>query len=349
MTSVSVDHPTVAANDAPPALTKKDFDAGIDVRWCPGCGDYAILAAVQKTMPLLGVPREKIVFVSGIGCSSRFPYYMNTYGFHTIHGRAPAIATGLKSYRPDLHVWVVTGDGDGLSIGGNHLMHAMRRNVDIKIMLFNNKIYGLTKGQYSPTSDIGTRTKSTPIGSIDTPFKPLSLAIGAGATFVARAADTDAKLLPQILQAAHEHKGTAFIEILQNCPVFNDGVFDKVTDKKTKPEMQLQLEHGKPMLFAGGSKGVAWVRGKLDVVEVGEGKAAMADILVHDAHDPDPTVAFALAQWEHPAKPVPMGILRAVERPTYDDSLRAQITDAASKGPADLQALVTGNDTWMVA
>ena len=339
---------SVANSDAPKILTKADFDAGIDVRWCPGCGDYAILAAVQKTMPNMGVPKEKIVFVSGIGCSSRFPYYMNTYGFHTIHGRAPAIATGLKSYRPDLHVWVVTGDGDGLSIGGNHLMHAMRRNVDIKIMLFNNKIYGLTKGQYSPTSDIGTRTKSTPMGSIDTPFKPLSLALGAGATFVARVGDTDAKLMPQILMAAQAHKGTAFIEILQNCPVFNDGTWDAVTDKKTKNERQLVLEHGKPMLFAGGTKGVGWVRGKLDVVDVKEG--SLDNVLVHDMHDPDPTVAFALSQWEGPSKPMPMGILRAVERPTYDGALKAQIDHAREqKGDGDLQALVTGNDTWMVA
>ncbi|MEO1172447.1 MAG: 2-oxoacid:ferredoxin oxidoreductase subunit beta, partial [Myxococcota bacterium] len=259
-------------------LTRKDFDAGIDVRWCPGCGDYSVLANIQRVLPTFDKPKEKFVFVSGIGCSSRFPYYMNTYGFHTIHGRAPAVATGLKSARPDLEVWVITGDGDGLSIGAGHLVHAMRRNVDLNIMLFNNRIYGLTKGQYSPTSEFGKKTKSTPLGSLDHPLKPLSVAMGAECTFMARVLDTDAKLMQQVFTEAHHHRGTAFIEILQNCPVFNDGAWQPIADKKSRAETSFVLEHGKPMLMADGKRGFVWKSGRLELVTIGEAGVTLDDI-----------------------------------------------------------------------
>jgi 2-oxoglutarate ferredoxin oxidoreductase subunit beta len=302
------------------ALTAKDFKTDQEVRWCPGCGDYAILNALQSFMPELGIPRERIVFVSGIGCAARFPYYMETYGIHSIHGRAPAIATGLAASRPDLSVWVVTGDGDALSIGGNHLIHALRRNVNIKILLFNNEIYGLTKGQYSPTSPVGTRTKSTPLGSIDHPFNPLSLAIGAEATFVARSIDTDKKHLTSVLHAAAKHRGSAFVEIFQNCNIFNDGAFDFVREEK---ENRIYLEHGEP------------------VGETG---------LVHDAHADDPTHAFALSritQGTHAATPI--GIFRDVERPSYDELMAAQIKSAAeNRAGGDLAALVESGDTWQI-
>ncbi len=337
-------------------LTKKDFDPDVDVRWCPGCGDYAILANLQRTLPTFGVPREKFVFVSGIGCAARFPYYMKTYGFHTIHGRAAAIATGLRIARPDLHVWVVSGDGDALAIGGNHLIHAIRRNIGIKILVFNNKVYGLTKGQYSPTSEMGTQGPSTPQGSIDTPFRPLSVALGCEATFVARVADTDAKMMQAVITAAHEHKGTAFVEILQNCPVFNDGAWDNITSKDAKEQVQLPLEHGKPMLFGASGRSNTKQRGiimrdnRMAVATVGEGGVTLKDVLVHNVADPDPSQAFWLSRFEAPAFPIPMGVYRAVERPAYEELSRAQMAAAREKlGNGDLQKLLRAGDSWTVS
>ena len=325
------------------ALIRKDFDAGIDVRWCPGCGDYAILATLQKTLPSLGIPKEKIVFISGIGCSSRFPYYMNTYGFHTIHGRAPAIATGLRAHRDDLSVWVITGDGDGLSIGTGHLIHALRRNVNLNILLFNNRIYGLTKGQYSPTSQVGTKTKSTPMGSIDAPLSPIPMALAAGATFAARVADTDAKLMQEVFAAAQAHQGTSFIEILQNCPVFNDGAFEAAQDKKQAAEKVLRLEAGRPMRF--GKAAPQKVCFGMDGLEV-RADDAPGEALRHDPSRENPMIAEALARLE---APIPVGILRQIQRPVYEDSLRAQLKEAQKQpGAGDLQGLLRGKDTWRV-
>jgi len=322
-------------------LTTKDFKSDQEVRWCPGCGDYAILNAVQGFMPELGLERHRIVFVSGIGCAARFPYYMQTYGMHSIHGRAPAIATGLAASRPDLSVWVVTGDGDALSIGGNHLIHALRRNVNLKILLFNNQIYGLTKGQYSPTSELGKVTKSTPYGSLDHPFNPLSIAIGAEASFVARAIDTDKKELTEVLRAAAQHKGTAFVEIYQNCNIYNDGAFDYVRDEK---ENRIYLRQGEPIVF--GERGVLQREdGSAEIV------AADSDgLLVHDAHHPDPSRAFALSRltWAT-AGAVPFGVFRAIERPVYDELMNEQIAVARADGEGDLSALVAGGDTWTIA
>ena len=330
--------------------TKKDFDAGIDVRWCPGCGDYAILAAVQRTLPELPHKREDYVFISGIGCSSRFPYYMNTYGFHTIHGRAPAFATGLKITRPELSVWVITGDGDGLSIGGNHLIHVMRRNPDLNILFFNNRIYGLTKGQYSPTSEFGKRTKSTPYGSVDRPFNPPSVALGAEGTFVARAIDRDAAHLTEVLKRADAHKGTAFIEILQNCNIFNDGAWASLTDRAVKDDNVLYLEHGKPLIF-GKERNKGIVRdenGCPKVVVIGEDGVSESDILVHDETSEDPTYAFMLAHLSAPEFPTPVGIFRALSRPTYETLVREQIDEAKKEKKADLHALLSQGDTWEV-
>ncbi|WP_344572569.1 2-oxoacid:ferredoxin oxidoreductase subunit beta, partial [Streptomyces violaceolatus] len=309
----------------------KDFKSDQEVRWCPGCGDYAILAAVQGFMPQLGLARENIVFVSGIGCSSRFPYYMNTYGMHSIHGRAPAIATGLASSRRDLSVWVVTGDGDALSIGGNHLIHALRRNVNLKILLFNNRIYGLTKGQYSPTSEVGKITKSTPMGSLDAPFNPISLALGAEASFVARTVDSDRKHLTEVLRQAAEHPGTALIEIYQNCNIFNDGAFDALKDKQQAEEAVIRLEHGQPIRFGtDNTKGVLRDphTGDLDIVTVTADNEA--DILVHDAHATSPTTAFALSRLADPdtLHHTPIGVLRSVERPVYDTLMSEQLDTA---------------------
>ena len=322
-------------------LTRKDFQSDQEVRWCPGCGDYVILASVQKVLPELGVPREKVVFVSGIGCSSRFPYYMNTYGFHTIHGRAPAIATGLKAARPDLMVWVVTGDGDALSIGGNHFIHVLRRNVDLKILLFNNRIYGLTKGQASPTSELGKKAKSTPYGTIDAPFNPIQLALGAGATFVARTSDTDPVHMNEMLRRAAQHKGTAFIEILQNCVVFNDGAFDPFTAKEMRESKQLHLAHGKPLVYAGGTKGLRIQDG---VPQAGEAAGA----LVWDERA-DVSAAFALAGCATPDFPEPFGVFRAVERAVHHELQDAQ-GDAVKKklGAGDLGALLRAGDTWTI-
>ena len=330
-------------------LSKKDLESDQDVRWCPGCGDYAILATVQRTLANLGVRRETTVFISGIGCSSRFPYYMNTYGFHTIHGRAPSIASGLKITRPELDVWVITGDGDGLSIGGNHMIHALRRNMDLKILLFNNQIYGLTKGQYSPTSAPGTRAPSTPTGSIDHPLNPISLALGAGATFVARAADTDAKLMGSILEQAYRHKGAVFIELLQNCPVFNDGVWEGVKDDPAGK--QILLAEGKPLLFAGGTKGIKLGAGMTpQIVDVGEGegKTPVSELLVHSERG-SVLYAHLLAQLVQPHFPMPMGILHREDKPTYEAMAIQQVEDAIAKqGPGDLSKLMYSGMVWEV-
>jgi len=328
----------------------KEFKSDQEVRWCPGCGDYAILAAVQGFMPELGLKRENIVWVSGIGCSSRFPYYMNTFGLHTIHGRAPAIATGLSTSRADLSVWVVTGDGDALSIGGNHLIHAMRRNVNLKILLFNNRIYGLTKGQYSPTSEQGKITKSTPMGSLDYPFNPVSLALGAEATFVARTMDSDRQHLTSVLRAAAEHDGTALVEIYQNCPIFNDGAFDALKDGDEKEQHIIRLEHGQPITF-GRERENGVIRaadGSIKVAPVAE--VGLDNVLVHDAHAADPGLAFALSRLSNPDNldQTPMGIFRSIERPTYDTLLRDQVAKSKASGKADLAALIAGNDTWTI-
>jgi 2-oxoglutarate/2-oxoacid ferredoxin oxidoreductase subunit beta len=333
-----------------PQYTKKDFASDQEVRWCPGCGDYAILAQVQKIMPELGIRRENMVFVSGIGCSSRFPYYMNTYGIHSIHGRAPAIATGLKMARPELSIWVVTGDGDGLSIGGNHLIHAMRRNIDLKILLFNNRIYGLTKGQYSPTSELGKKTKSTPFGVVDYPFTPLSVALGAECTFVARSIDTEVQHLQQVIRRAAQHKGSAFVEIYQNCNVFNDGAFEFATAKATKEEVQLRVEHGKPLLFGKDrSKGIRMGAGlQPEVVSVADVPADA--LVVHDEKAASPALAFLEAHLDVPKFPVALGVLRAIERPSYEQMVVDQQKHAIAKlGEGNLKALVTGNETWKVA
>jgi len=332
-------------------LTKKDFATNQEVRWCPGCGDYAILAAVQRVMPKLGARRENTVFVSGIGCSSRFPYYMNTFGFHTIHGRAPAVATGLKIANPELDVWVVTGDGDGLSIGGNHLLHALRRNVGLKILLFNNRIYGLTKGQYSPTSEAGKKTKSTPFGSIDAPFNPVPLALGANASFVARAFDRDPKNLERVLERAARHKGSAFVEIFQNCNVFNDGAFDGFTDKKLRADQQVWLEHGQPLRFgAQGEKGIV-----LDgppsfeprVVTVGV-DASEDELLVHDERQPNGVLASVLGSMTPPLAPMAMGVLRDFERATFEDGVLDQVRHAHDRGVRSVHELIRTGDTWTV-
>jgi len=328
-------------------LSKKDLESDQDVRWCPGCGDYAILATVQRTLAQLAIKRENTVFVSGIGCSSRFPYYMNTYGFHTIHGRAPAVASGLKITRPELDVWVITGDGDGLSIGGNHMIHALRRNMDLKIILFNNQIYGLTKGQYSPTSAPSTRSPSTPTGSIDHPLNPISLALGSGATFVARAADTDAKGMAKILEQAYAHKGSVFIEMLQNCPVFNDGVWEGVKDDPAGK--QIALVDGKPLLFANGTKGIKLGAGMVpEIVDVGEGGAKVEDLIVHSERG-STLYAHLLAQLVQPSFPMPMGILYREDKPTYDALANAQIEDAVTKqGAGDLTKLLYSGMVWEV-
>ena len=333
------------ASDQKPS--KKDFVSDQDVRWCPGCGDYAILSQVQKVLPELGIPRERFAFISGIGCSSRFPYYVNTYGFHSIHGRAPAIATGLKATRPELSVWIVTGDGDALSIGGNHLIHILRRNLDVNILLFNNKIYGLTKGQYSPTSEVGKVTKSTPIGSVDHPFDPIALALGAEASFVARSIDVETKHLQDIVRRAHHHKGTSFVEILQNCNVFNDGAFADVTEKATKADHTLVLEHGKPLVFGRDrDRGIRLRNFQPEVVRLGNG-VGEADLLVHD--ETNPALAYLIARLGPPHFPTPIGVFTAVARPCYEDALNQQVAAARAKTPPDLGALFNRGDTWTVS
>ena len=332
-------------------LTAKDYASDQEVRWCPGCGDYAILKTIQKTMPELGVPKENMVFVSGIGCSSRFPYYMNTYGFHTIHGRAPSIATGVKLANPELDVWVITGDGDGLSIGGNHMIHVLRRNVDLQVLLFNNEIYGLTKGQYSPTSRVGTSSPSTPDGSVDMPLRPCSFALGAGARFVARTIDTEAKHMGPVLQRAHDHKGTGFVEIYQNCPVYNDGIFDLIKEKKTAAETRLVLEHGKPLLFGSDNEKGLRLNAqtlRLEVATLGEDGVTLDDILVHD--ETNKMLARMLTDLSLPDFPEPVGVIYCEPTaPSYtDDVYQQRILVREKKGAADLNALLRSGHTWTV-
>ena len=321
----------------PTALTKADFTSDQEVRWCPGCGDYAILAAMQRVLPSVGIQPENTVFISGIGCASRFPYYMNTYGFHTIHGRAPAIATGLKLMRPDLSIWMVTGDGDGLSIGAAHLMHLLRRNVDIKVLLFNNRIYGLTKGQYSPTSEQGKITKSTPHGSLDHPINPINFALTSGASFVARAIDIDNQGLQEVMLAASQHRGTAFIEILQNCPIFNDGAFESVRDKAQRNDNALFLQHGKPLVY-GQSEPQGLMFDSQGLMQVVPSEQA----IVHNIQNDSPLPAMALASLNHP---LALGIFRAVERPCYDQELTSKVATSKTE---DLQSLLKGRDSWEV-
>ena len=327
-----------------------DFASNQDVRWCPGCGDYSILANAKKALASAGVEPDQIAWISGIGCSSRFPYYMSTYGIHGIHGRAPAIASGLRIARPDITVWVATGDGDGLSIGGNHMVHAMRRNMDLKILLFNNRIYGLTKGQVSPTSERGKRTVSTPYGSVEAPVQPISVALGSGATFVARALDVHVKHLTGILERAARHKGTAFIEIYQNCNIFNDGAFQYAADKNTRPDTTLELVHGEPMLFgADKQKGIRMSKSfQPEVVTVGENGATLDDILVHDEQASNPGVAFMLSQMLQPDFPEPLGIFRAVEEPVFETSVEEQIESVKAKKKPDLQSILAGPETWEI-
>ncbi len=339
-----------------PTYTRDDFTSDQIVRWCPGCGDYSILAQMQKAMPdickELDVPRENVVFISGIGCSSRFPYYMNTYGFHSIHGRAPTIASGVKISNPKLQVWVVTGDGDGLSIGGNHLLHCLRRNLDIKIILFNNRIYGLTKGQYSPTSELGKKTKSSPFGTIEQPINPLCVAIAAEATFVARAIDTDSKSLQEIFRRAALHKGAAFVEIFQNCNVFNDGAFSSFADRAVRPEKTLQLEHGKPLIFGKERDRTVILQGGKNGLQtrvVNRNEVDESQILVHDEKAPSATLAYLLSQMGEGDLPVPLGVFRSVERPTYEEMLEDQIEQATKQfGEGDLAAVLSAGDTWEV-
>ncbi len=332
-------------------LTRKDYQTENDVRWCPGCGDYAILATVQRTFAELQLPRENTVFISGIGCAARFPYYMNTYGMHSIHGRAPAIATGLKLARPELSVWVITGDGDSLSIGGNHTLHMLRRNVDLNVLLFNNRIYGLTKGQYSPTSQPGTIAKSTPMGSVDNPVNPLAFALGAGATFVARSVDTDPKHMGDVMKRAHAHQGTSFVEIWQNCVVFNDDVFADVSAKENKASRQIFLEHGKPLLYDAGRKGIAFdiVARRPLIIDLEKQPERISEVLTHDEQDEFGVLAHLYAHMNFPEFPVPMGVLRAVTRPTYESQvIEQQKNMVQQRGYGDLQKLLLSSDAWQV-
>ncbi len=338
-----------STNGTAAKLTAKDFASDADVRWCPGCGDYSILAQVQRTLPGIDRKLEDYAFIAGIGCSSRFPYYMGSYGFHGIHGRAPAIASGLKIMRPDLSVWMATGDGDGLSIGGNHLMHILRRNIDVNILLFNNRIYGLTKGQYSPTSEEGKRTKSTPFGSIDHPINPVLLALGAESSFVARTMDRDPKHQQEIYKRAYDHKGTSFIEIYQNCNIFNDGAFFALTDKATKPDNVVVLEHGKPLVYGQNrEKGIRVDCASPEIVSLEDGKYSVDDLMVYDETNPE--LAYMVARFtDHPELPTPVGVFLAIERPVYEDAVRHQIDFVTEKlGPGDLHALLNEGDVWEV-
>jgi 2-oxoglutarate/2-oxoacid ferredoxin oxidoreductase subunit beta len=346
-------HTTNGTNGATAVkLTRQDFVTNQEVRWCPGCGDYSILAQVQKVMPELGVDKEKIVFISGIGCSSRFPYYMNTYGFHTIHGRAPAIATGVKAANPELQVWVITGDGDALSIGGNHFIHALRRNVDLKIVLFNNRIYGLTKGQYSPTSEKGKINKSAPMGTIDYPLNPLSLGMAAEATFIGRSMDVDPKHLSLMVERLAKHKGSGFLEVYQNCNIFNDGTFKNFTERDVRDERMLYLEHGKPLLFGKNKqKGIRLNVHSMEaeIVTVGENGVTENDLIVHDENSPRSYLAYILGRFQYPDFPVPMGVFRQVLRPTYEEMLGEQINTAiANKGQGNLHKLLHSGETWVI-
>ena len=340
---------SAAAGAGPIVLTKKDFVSDIDPRWCPGCGDYSILAQAQKVMPEFGYPRENIVFISGIGCSGRFPYYMNTYGFHSIHGRAPTVATGLKASRPELMVWVITGDGDALSIGGNHILHSMRKNVDIKIVMFNNRIYGLTKGQVSPTSDYGQKTKSTPGGSINYPIHPLVVALAAEASFVARSVDTFPEHLQETITRAGHHKGSTFVEVLQNCNIFNDGAHREFTERDVREDRMLFLRHGEPMIFGKDrDRGIRLNGVRPEVVRLGDGFTEK-DLLVHDESSEDPTIHFMLGRIYWPEFPVPVGVIRNVPRTTHDALLQGQIDDAIRReGRGDLAKALAGGETWTV-
>tara|TARA_B100000945_G_scaffold286994_1_gene258282 strand:- start:2290 stop:3306 length:1017 start_codon:yes stop_codon:yes gene_type:complete len=336
------------SENATQTLTKKDFVSDQEVRWCPGCGDYAILSSVQKVFPDLGIPKENFLIVSGIGCSSRFPYYMDTYGFHSIHGRAPAVASGAKLANPKLSVWVVTGDGDSMSIGGNHFIHVLRRNIDLNILMFNNQIYGLTKGQYSPTSELGKVTKSTPMGSLDYPFNPPQLALGSNGTFIARTIDRDQKHLGTILKEAHLHKGTSFIEIYQNCNIFNDGAFSELTDKETKPNTQLVLRHGEPMTFGlENQKGLKLDGSKFVVINIGD-KFSKDDALIHDKYDRNLGMLLSGITYT-PNLPVPIGILYQEEKPSYEELLNKQIDESIkSRGKGNLQKTLLGTNHWTV-
>jgi 2-oxoglutarate ferredoxin oxidoreductase subunit beta len=335
---------------AVPTTSKKDWASDQEVRWCPGCGDYSVLTAVQMLMPQLGLRRESTVFISGIGCSSRFPYYMNTYGFHSIHGRAPTLATGLKAARPDLMVWVITGDGDALSIGGNHVLHSMRRNVDFTLVMFNNRIYGLTKGQASPTSEFGKRTKSTPSGTVDTPIMPLTVALAAEASFVARSVDTHTEHLQGTLERAGRHHGSCFVEVLQNCNIFNDGAWRDFTDREVREDRMLVLEHGKPMIFGKDrTKGIRLNGLSPEVVTIGENGITEDDLLVHDEQADEPYLALMLSRMFWPEFPVPVGVFRAVARPTHDQLIDGQVAAAVARGGAgDLEAVLNGGETWTV-
>jgi 2-oxoglutarate ferredoxin oxidoreductase subunit beta len=341
----------MATTTTPPrSYTKKDFQSDQEVRWCPGCGDYAILSAFQAVLPDLGVPRERLVVVSGIGCSSRFPYYVNTFGFHGIHGRAPAIASGLKIARPELDVWVATGDGDALSIGGNHTIHMLRRNVGVKVLLFNNRIYGLTKGQYSPTSEVGKRAKSTPFGSLDRPFNPLSLALGAEATFVARAVDVFQPHLKAVMKRAASHSGSAFVEVLQNCNIFNDGAWQPLTERDLREDATIAVEHGKPLVFGKAKdKGIRMNGISLEVVALGNG-ITESDLIVHDERNPNSAYAFLLSRMDQmPGFPTPIGVLRAVDAPSYETLVADQVRAVTEKkGKGDLGKLLRTGDTWSV-
>ncbi len=347
---MTTDTKTIATNGAKaPALAAKDFSSGIDVRWCPGCGDYSILAQVQRTLPDFGEVKDHYVFVAGIGCSSRFPYYMSTYGFHSIHGRAPVIAAGVKMANPDLDVWVASGDGDLLSIGGNHFIHTLRRNVDLNIMMFNNRIYGLTKGQYSPTSEHGKKTKSTPFGSIDHPFNPVLVALGAEGTFIARSMDRDPKHLQAMLHRAHEHRGTSFVEIYQNCNIFNDGAFEIFTEKDTKDDHCVFIEHGKPMLFGKGTKAIRLDGFRPEVIDLTAGKWSASDALVYDETNKE--LAYIVARLsDHPEFPTAFGVFLVEDRPTYDKEMTEQIDWAKKKfGDGDLKKLLHSGNTWVVS
>ncbi len=348
--SLNCSESTSNADDCVRTLTRKDFQSGREVRWCPGCGDYSILAQIQKLLPDLGIRREKFVFVSGIGCSSRFPYYMQTYGFHTIHGRAPAVATGIKCANPDLSVWVVTGDGDGLSIGTNHLIHCIRRNVDVNILLFNNRIYGLTKGQYSPTSEFGKKTKSSPMGTIEQPLRPIQMALAAEGTFVARTIATDPAHLHETLEAAARHRGTSFVEILQNCRVFNDGAFDTLVGRDADEDDRIFLRHGAPLRFGpGGHKGIAERNLAPLLVDLETEQAREEELLVHDMKAPSPALAALLAALEPPHFPMALGVFRDVEKPTYDELLMSQIESLiGQRGQGDVDDLLNAGTTWEV-
>lgn len=334
--------------DGAPVLSRKDYQTDQDVRWCPGCGDYAILAQVQRTIPELGIPKENTVFISGIGCSSRFPYYMKTYGMHSIHGRAPTVASGLKASRPELDVWIITGDGDSLSIGGNHLIHILRRNVDVQILLFNNQIYGLTKGQYSPTSEVGKVTKSTPFGSIDQPLNPIGVALGANASFVCRTMDRDPKHMNKILKAAHAHRGTSLVEIYQNCNIFNDGAFFKFTEKDSKAASTIFLEDGQPMVFNSGTKGLRLEGFKLEVIDLESGSYSKDDCAIHDSSNVE--LAHILGQTiRYENLPRPFGIFYQEDRPTYDGQMESQMKAVVeSRGKGNLQELLEGPETWVI-